>query len=177
MPESDGPAFRPDELLAVLERHGVDYVLIGGLAATLHGAAYVTFDVDITPATDVANLDRLSAALRELGARVRVAGIPGGLPFDHDARSLARAGVWNLTTAFGDLDLSFVPSGTGGFDDLREHAVAVTVHGVTLNVASLADIVRSKQAADREKDRLALPMLRRLLEQTARPTGPGDPDH
>jgi hypothetical protein len=65
-------AFDPDALLEVLHRHDVQYVLIGGLAAALRGSATPTFDVDITPAADAANLARLSAALTELDARVRV---------------------------------------------------------------------------------------------------------
>lgn len=160
-----GPAFRPQEILAILERHGVEYVLIGGLAAALHGAAYVTQDVDVTPKQDLANLDRLSAALSELGAATRFDREPCRLPFRHDGASLGRARVWNLTTRYGDLDLSFVPSGTGGYDDLRRDAVAVDLRGTTTLLASLADVVRSKEAAGRDKDRLVLPTLRALLER------------
>jgi hypothetical protein len=64
--------FDPDALLEVLHRHEVRYVLIGGLAAALRGSATPTFDVDITPAAGAANLGRLSAALKELDARIRV---------------------------------------------------------------------------------------------------------
>lgn len=162
--------FDPESLLATLERHGVDYVLIGGLAATLHGAAYVTYDVDITPDVSAANLGRLSAALIELDARSRVDGDPDGLPFDHDAASLARGSTWNLVTRFGELDIALRPEGTTGFDDLRRDAVRVQIDDLTTQVASLADVIRSKEAAGRPKDLQALPMLRVLLERIEGPT-------
>lgn len=166
----DSRPFRPEEILAVLDRHHVDYVLIGGLAATLHGAAYVTFDLDVTPRIDRDNLDRLSAALHELDARIRIVDDPDqpALPFDHSGESLARSNVWNLSTSAGNLDVCVVPAGTTGYDDLRRDAIVMDLGGTHAPVASLADIVRSKEAAGREKDRQALPMLRRLLEEQRR---------
>jgi hypothetical protein len=159
------PEFRPEAILEVLERHRVRYVLIGGFAATIHGSPYVTTDVDITPAASPDNLAQMSAALNELEARIRVAGEPEGFKFSHDARSLAKGQIWNLTTRFGDLDISLVPSGTRGYDDLRRDATDLEILGVRVPVASLADIIRSKEAADRPKDRLVLPVLRRILEE------------
>jgi hypothetical protein len=161
--------FAPDRLLATLAGHGVDFVVIGGLAATIHGSTLVTFDVDVTPRRSRDNLARLSEALTELGARIRDdAGGPGVL-FNHDAASLADAQMWNLTTDAGDLDLTFAPAGTRGFQDLARDAVRVDIAGVTLLVASLADVIRSKEAAGREKDRAALPLLRKLLSELTDP--------
>lgn len=159
--------FRADEILRVLARHGVQFVLIGGFAASVHGSPMLTTDVDITPEETAENLSRLSAALTELDARIRAEGIEP-LPFSHDAESLAAGRIWNLTTRFGDLDISLTPSGTGGYDDLRRDAVEVTVRGVPVLLASLADIVRSKAAAGRDKDRRALPVLRELLARETR---------
>jgi hypothetical protein len=159
--------FAPEKILRALERHEVRYVLIGGFAATIHGSPYLTTDVDVTPATDADNLDRLSAALRELKARVRTAAEPDGFVFDHDAQSLDHARMWNLMTTAGDLDISFVPSGTGGYEDLRRDAIDLEILGVHVPVASLADIVRSKAAADRPKDQLVLPVLRRMLDESS----------
>ncbi|CAN5703495.1 hypothetical protein BH18ACT17_BH18ACT17_07970 [soil metagenome] len=155
--------FQPHAILAVLDRHGVRYVLIGGLAAVLHGASHVTTDVDVVPEEAKHNLERLSAALKELGARIRVTGEPEGVPFDHSAGSLARVRVWNLQTDLGGLDLNFEPSGTRGYDDLTRDASAMLVRGVSVSVASLADVIRSKEAAGRPRDRAALPGLRELL--------------
>lgn len=157
--------FDPQEIFATLERHGVRFVVIGGVAAILHGAPHVTTDVDIVPEEGRQNLARLSAALKELNARIRVAGEPEGIPFDHSAESLARVRTWNLVTDRGNLDLTFVPSGTRGYDDLVRDAEPMTVRGVDVPVASLADVIRSKEAAGRERDRLVLPTLRRLLER------------
>ena len=157
--------FDPQEIFAALERHGVRFVVIGGVAAILHGASHVTTDVDIVPEEGRDNLARLSAALKELNARIRVAGEPEGIPFDHSAESLARVRIWNLVTDRGNLDLTFVPSGTRGYDDLVRDAEPMTVRGVEVPVASLADVIRSKEAAGRERDRLVLPTLRRLLER------------
>jgi len=164
--------FEPQEIFATLERHGVRYVLIGGVAAILHGAPHVTTDVDIVPEEGRDNLDRLSAALKELNARIRVAGEAEGVPFDHSAASLARVRMWDLVTDRGNLDITFVPSGTRGYDDVVRDMGPMTIRGISVPVASLADVVRSKEAAGREKDRLVLPVLRRLLEEQGRDPSP-----
>jgi len=139
-------------------------VLIGGLAATFQGSPLVTTDVDVTPERARDNLERLSAALKELGARIRTDAAAEGIAFDHSGESLGAAAIWGLTTDAGDLDITFVPSGTGGYPDLSRGVREIDVMGVRVPVASLADIVRSKQAAGREKDARSLPTLRRLLE-------------
>lgn len=162
---TEGRPFDPEEILRVLEHHGVRYVLIGGLAATLYGSPHVTTDVDIAPDRAKRNLKSLARALDDLDARIRVEGEPDGLPFDRSAAMLDRVSLMNLTTRAGDLDLSFEPVGTGGFADLRRHAVEIEIRGLRIPVAALADVIRSKEAADREKDRLVLPTLRRLHER------------
>jgi hypothetical protein len=159
-------SFQPGEILAALERHGVRYVIIGGLAATLHGSPVMTTDLDICPARERDDLERLARALVELRARIRTPGAPEGLVFACDATFLSRIEVaLNLTTKFGDLDLSFIPSGTSGFADLRRHAVPMSLMGRPVAVASLADVIRSKEAANRPKDQIVLPALRLLLER------------
>jgi hypothetical protein len=166
--------FNPNALLEVLHRHDVRYVLIGGLAAALRGSATPTFDVDITPAGGTGNLAQLSAALTELDARIRVDGIAEGLPVSHDAASLAQMSTVNLVTRFGDLDIAFDPAGIADYSQWEADATLVTVLGVPVRVASLDDIIRSKEAADRNKDRLQLPMLRALQQRqrrTEKPTG------
>ena len=160
--------FRPEKLLEVPARHGVRHVLIGGFAGVIHGSPYVTTDIDVVPDPAAKNLERLSAALDELHARVWTDEEPAGVPFDHDATSLAASTTWNLVTDFGRLDIAFEPSGTAGFADVARDAVHLTILGAEVDVASLADVIRSKEAAGREKDRLVLPVLRRILEQTER---------
>lgn len=156
-------AFQPRAILDALVAHGVRFVLIGGLAATVHGSPLPTEDVDVTPEGSAENLARLSGALMALGARVRAEGVEAGLALSHDAGSLAAVSVWNLTTKYGDLDLSLIPSGTTGYADLARGARSVDVMGLAVPVASLADVIRSKQAANRPKDQRALPVLREIL--------------
>jgi hypothetical protein len=160
------PEFDPESIVRVLEHHGVDWVLIGGFAAVIHGSPYVTTDIDVVPAPGEENLRRLSGALREMHARVWTNDVPEGLPFDHSAGSLADGRIWNLVTDFGRLDLTFEPSGTRGYDDLIRGSVRLEILGSEVMVASLADVIRSKEAAGRDKDKLVLPVLWRLLEET-----------
>jgi len=165
VPEGGGP-FSPVELLGVLVEHGVDFILIGGLGATVHGSPYATVDVDIVPRRDRNNLKSLSNALRAIDARVYVSA-DETLRFEHDGASLADSTVWNLATAFGGLDITYFPAGTTGYSDLAERSQSIDVGGVVVRVAALEDIIRSKEAANREKDRVVLPALRRLLERSS----------
>jgi len=152
-------------MFACLDRHGVRYVLIGGLAAVLHGSPLPTLDVDICPSPEQPNLERLAAALQEMDARLRTPDTPEGVRFPCDAGFLGNMQLLNLVTRFGDLDLALRPSGTEGFSDLSRRAVAVNVRGLRVAVASLEDVIRSKEAANRPKDQRALPVLRQLQEE------------
>jgi hypothetical protein len=157
----------PAALLRVLARHRVRFVVIGGIAAIAHGFPLPTEDVDVTPARDVENLERLAAALRELDARLRLPRGRESVAFPHDAEMLARADSWTLSTRLGDLDIVFQPAGTRGFDDLSRGATSVelgTRVKTRVLVAALADVIRSKEAANRPKDQAQLPALRQTLE-------------
>jgi hypothetical protein len=166
MPTGD---FDPDRILATLHEADVRFILVGGMAAILHGDVGVTIDLDLVPERESQNLERLARALRALEARIRTSDVPDGLSFDcsgaflHD---LPRDSILNLTTSAGAVDLTFQPSGTHGYADLHRDAIEIEIAGgVRILVASLADVIRSKEAAGREKDRLALPRLRRLLDR------------
>ena len=159
--------FAPEEILRVLAEHRVECILIGGTAAYLHGSPLLTEDIDIVPSGSEDNLSRLSAALTALQAKIRAEGAPP-LAFAHDARSLGEQQMLNLTTMYGDLDITHAPSGTAGYADLQRDAVTVVIAGAEIQLASLADIVRSKEAAGRDKDRRALPVLRELLARQLR---------
>lgn len=184
-PGDGGQQFDPVPLLAVLEWHRVEYVVVGGYAAVIYGATRPTEDIDITPATTEENLARLAAALEELGARIRTDVVPEGMPFSASAESLRGVRMLNLRTAHGMLDLTFTPAGTSGFDDLRRSATLRSVGGVRVRVAALEDIIRSKEAAGRRKDQAALPELYELAGRAAeappldrdaqRPPQPADP--
>jgi hypothetical protein len=171
---STAPPLDAAQILAVLDRHGVDYVLIGGYAAQLHGSKLPTLDIDVTPATTHDNLVRLAAALRQLQAGIRIDELDHGLPFDTSAEALAGMRVLNLRTVHGDLDIAFEPAGTSGYADLIRAAESRTVGGIDVRVAALPDIIRSKQAAARAKDFLTLPTLERLArERHIEPPGYG----
>ena len=132
----------------------------------MHGSPLPTRDADICPAGDTENLEHLAAALRDMGARIRTPDLAEGLPFSCDATFLRQMMLLNLTTRLGDLDLSFEPSGTQGYSELAPRAIRYDLgDGLLVTVAALEDIIRSKEAANREKDRQALPTLRLLLEK------------
>ena len=158
----------PACLFATLADHGVDYVLIGGLAAVLHGPTAMTNDADIVPEPSPANLERLAAALRALDARLRVPETPDGVPFDPHPALLGSMRTLNLTTRCGDLDLAAEPDGIDDRAGFVERAVLYDIAGQRVRVAALADIIRSKEAAGRPKDHATLPILRALEDEIAR---------
>lgn len=162
-PPLDAPA-----IFAILDAHHVEYVVVGGYAAQLYGSTRVTTDVDVTPDRTAENLDRLALALRELGGGIRVDDLAEGLPFDTSAEALAGMKTLNLRTPYGDVDLTFEPDGTEGYQDLIRSAEPHTVGSVRVLIAALADVIRSKTAAGRQKDLLALPELHQLAQRTER---------
>lgn len=169
MAADDRHPIDPRPVLRVLERHGVRYVVIGAVAANVHGYPLPTEDLDITPSADEENLERLAVALLDLNARLRVSGEAEPVAFPIDAKMLSRAQVWTLSTDLGDLDIVVSPSGTQGYEDLRRDASLEELgDGLQVSVASLADVIRSKEAANRAKDQAALPALRQTLELSRR---------
>jgi len=152
------------------DRHGVEYLIVGGVGAQLHGATRPTSDFDSLPKTSGENLDRLGIALRELGAYLRVEGLTDeearALPVHLDGATLARMDISTWRTDAGDLDvLTAIPTRDGGrsrYEDLLVRASSVDFGGVPVRVAALEDIIASKEWADRPKDRAALEELRRL---------------
>jgi len=156
----------PGAILEALDRHDVAYVVIGGLAAQLHGAQIErTLDVDITPSRDRENLARLSAALRELHAELRPPGAEDGVDVDLDEHFFRTMISVALITPHGPLDVALIPDGTTGYEELVRNRIVVHEFGIAVPVAGLEDIIHSKEAAGRPKDILHLPILReRLLE-------------
>ena len=138
------------------------YVLIGGVAARLHGSPDLTEDVDITPEESRENLTRLAVALREIGARLRGA---EHVEWPIDAHALEAADIFTLTTDLGMLDLCFRPGGEQTYEQLAKHAQTFEIFGLEIPVASLDDIIESKVAAGRNKDLRALPTLRLLQDR------------
>jgi hypothetical protein len=155
-------------LLGSLNRHRVRFVLVGGLAAQAHGASRATQDADICPEWTSENLDQLAAALTELGARLKIGeGSIDTLEVALDARTIHsfEIGAWRTTA--GDVDVLLgIPSATRQdlvrYEQLAENAIELRIDHITVLVASLPDIIRSKEVTDRPKDPDALEELRRL---------------
>jgi predicted nucleotidyltransferase len=149
-----------ERIFRSLAERGVDYVLIGGIAVQTHGHVRMTNDVDLIPAPDPANLERLATALRALDARVLN---PGSEDMAIDASMLPRATIWQFATRDGDIDVMHeVPDGAP-FDQLRERALRVRLGDVEVPVVSLDDLIRMKLARGRSID----------LEDVAALTDPG----
>lgn len=167
MAESEIDDERIAAVCRVLHEHHVQFVVIGGVAARLHDTGHATVDIDICPSSIDENLERLSAALRSIDPRLRVKGEPAGIPFDPHPQQLRQMAALTLLTAHGPVDLCFAPAGfADGYDALEADRVVIVVSGVDVPVASLADVVRSKRAAGRPKDIVALPALEaRLRDQ------------
>jgi hypothetical protein len=161
--EMSDPAFDPLAGLRTLVDHGVRFVLIGGYAAALRGSPMMTGDVDVCPARDRENLERLAAALRSLHARLR--GAPANAPFVLDGRTLEAGDHFTFATDSGPIDVLGTPAGTDGFADLDASATDEDLDGLVVRVASLDDLIRMKRAADRPQDRIAVEWLSALRDE------------
>jgi hypothetical protein len=156
--------FDAGELVRILQRHRVDFVIIGGIAGQLWGSATITQDLDICYAREKTNLENLAAALRELKAKLR--GVKEDVPFQLDARTLFNGDSFTFTTEFGALDCLATPSGTSGYNDLKQAAETMPVGGgLKVRVCSIDDLIRMKRAAGRSKDLRALEELGALRDE------------
>lgn len=169
---ADGVDFSPGLILETLEHHRVEYLLVGGLGAQAHGALRATFDIDVVPATKDENWDLLAVALRELNARLRVGGMTDEearqLPVSIDAVTLRSFGSSTWMTDAGPIDILHdlpVPNGRRSYEELATRHVIAEIGGIAVHVAALDDIVASKEHANRDKDRDALPELRSLQDR------------
>ena len=163
------PDFKPDALLRRLVAHGVDFVIVGGMAMVLHGSARLTRDLDICYSTDPANLDALGAAMVELGARLR--DVSQDVPFVPDASTLRRTTILTLDSDDGRIDLLASPAGAPPYPQLRERATRTTFDGRAILIASLDDMEAMKRAAGRPRDLLdveEIEVIRRLRRQLGR---------
>lgn len=170
---SDRPSLDVERVLEVLERHGVRYLLVGGVAGQLYGATRATYDLDVVARRERSNLDRAAAALRERGAFMRVGGLSDAeareLPMILDGASLEAMEVSTWRTDAGDVDVLANLRNSSGerldFDELNNAAREVRVGRIVVRLAGLADIIEAKRFADRDKDRDALPELERIQDE------------
>lgn len=177
MPE--GPAaFDPERIVVTLLDFDVTFMIVGGFSTRLFGAQRITADLDLIPSGDRANLERLGNALRELNVRLRIGGVS-----DEIAMTLARpnhpdvfknSSSTTCTTDAGDLDVLMQMADRDGelhgFEYFEPRAQLVDIDGRQVLVAALEDVIASKEHADRNKDREALPELRILLARSTSST-------
>lgn len=155
-------------LLGAFGAHGVRFVLVGGLAAQAHGAARATQDADICPEWTIDNLSRLASALTDLGARLKIGeGSLETLALDIDARTIHGLEIGAWRTSAGDVDVLLGIPGTSRselarYEQLAHNAIVIQIDALRIPVASLDDIIRSKEIAGRPKDHAALRELRAL---------------
>jgi hypothetical protein len=158
--------------LRVLTEHHVDFVLIGGVAARLHGSPSITRDLDICYSRADENLLRLVDALRQLEARLR--GVDDEVPFRLDAATIKAGGNFTFTTRAGSLDVLAWPSGVAGYDELAANAEHLDLGDFTVTVTDLDDLIRMKTAAGRAKDRAEVEILVAVRDERDLGTpGPG----
>ena len=152
-----------ERLLAALNDAGVQYIVVGGVAARAHGSARLTDDLDISYARNSTNLTRLVTALTPLHPYLR--GAPAGLPFEWSAATL-RAGLnFTLTTSAGPIDLLGEIVGGGTYENLLPHALAITLFGAEVRLLDLPWLIRVKRAAGRPKDLEVIAELEALQEE------------
>lgn len=159
-------------LLGALVGSEVDFIIVGGVAATVHGSARLTQDVDVVYGRDEDNLERLVAALHPLEPYLR--GAPGGLPFEWTPATLRRGLNFTLTTSLGDINLLGEITGGGGYRDLLPHSFAVDLFGHACRCLDLPWLIHTKRAAGRPRDLDAIAELEVLLDE-ARAAGPERP--
>lgn len=150
-------------LLAALADADVEHIIVGGLAATVHGSSRLTQDIDVVYARSADNIERLTRALAPFDPYLR--GAPRGLPFEWSARTVERGLNFTLTTSRGDLDLFGEIAGGGTYEDLSSETIAVELFGRSHRCLTLSALIRTKRAAGRPRDLEAIAELEALSEE------------
>ncbi len=147
-------------MLKTLVDARVEFILVGGVAATVHGSSRLTQDVDIVYDRDAPNIHRIISALKPLDPYLR--GAPAGLPFVFDDKTVSNGLNFTLTTKIGDIDLLGEITGGGDFQALLPHTFTVEIFGITCRCLNLETLIRVKRAAGRPKDLEAIAELETL---------------
>ncbi len=151
-----------DKAVQALAGASVEFVIIGGLSASFHGSARITFDLDVCYSRSAANLRRLAAALAPFHPRPR--DFPPGLPFVWDERTLSHGNIFTLDTDVGQIDLLAEVTGLGSYDDAMRHSIEVEAYGCHVRTLDLPSLIQAKRATGRVKDQLVIPELESLLD-------------
>ena len=159
------PDFQLIGYLRLLAEHGVEYVLVGGVAGRLQGAATTTQDIDIMPDPSPENLRRLAAALSDLETRKKSGSTSFETHNEVDPMEFRTAEISSFDTRYGAIDVLMVLPGVGTFDAVRPHARQYEWQGIIIKTASLDDIITSKKTADRAKDWQSMEALREARDR------------
>ena len=154
-----------ETLLAALDDGDIAFIIIGGLAATIHGSSRLTQDIDIVYERSDENVERLVRAFAPHNPYLR--GTPPGLPFEWSADTIRRGLNFTLTTAVGDIDILGEIVGGGSYDDLIPHTTTVELFARTYRCLDLPRLIHVKRAAGRPKDLEVIAELEALLEERA----------
>lgn len=152
-----------ERLLTVLTQEGVEFIVIGGFAATAHGSAHITVDLDVVYGRTAANIDRLARALQPLQPYLR--GAPRGLPFRFDGDTIHQGLNFTLVTLAGDLDLLGEATGGGTYEALLPHSEVRDIAGLECRFVNLQTLIRLKRAAGRPKDLERIAELEALRQE------------
>jgi len=147
-------------LISTLVEHGVEFIVVDGVAAVIQGAPVTTFDLDIVPALSPDNIAAFEKALSALGATYRER--PELCP---DTTTLATRGHKLLATSAGPLDVLGAVGDDESFAELQGHTVSVEAWGLRIQVLDLESLIRIKEFVGHDKDRAVLPILKRTLEE------------
>lgn len=150
-------------LIRVLAEAQIEFIIVGGAAATAHGSARLTEDLDIVYRRTPDNVGRLARVLAPYQPYLR--GAPSGLPFSWDERTVWRGLNFTLTTSLGAIDLLGEITGGGNYDDLQHDSVQLQLYGVQCLCLSLERLIQVKRAAGRPKDLEAVAELEAILEE------------
>lgn len=153
-------------LLGILTANKVEFIIVGGAAATALGSARLTFDLDIVYRRSKENIERIVIALQPITPYLR--GAPPGLPFSWDVQTVERGLNFTLTTTLGPLDILGEIAGGGGYDQLRQKTIKVTIAGTECLCLNLESLIQVKRAAGRPKDLEVIAELERIRDEAGR---------
>lgn len=151
-----------EKAILSLAANNVDYVIVGGVAVSLHSSGYITQDLDFCYSRTKENIRRLFIALLPFEPNPR--NWQKGLPFVFDESTLRNGTNFTFDTLIGPIDLLGEVKGIGDYADALANSVEYTIYGTQVKAFTLEALIVSKTAADRPKDHLVLPELLALRE-------------
>lgn len=145
-----------------LVQNEVDFVIVGGLAVSVHSSGYITRDFDFAYLRTPENLRKIVAAFADYNPRPR--GFPENLPYVWDERTLLSGTNFTLQTSIGDIDMLGEVSGIGDYQAVKRESILTNLYGCDVRILTLEGLIKAKRAAGRTKDLLVLPELEALKE-------------